>query len=85
MNAQRDGLTRLQFLVVFLILAPFVIGWRNAQGIQVAFFLLLLMLGWMRLLRAGRSGWWALFALVPGVNLLFALACLVLPDKAAQA
>lgn len=87
-RSQPDRLTRLQYLVILLILALGLSFFVLALGSRLDFRLLLTVFSlihipllWMRLADAGLKSWIALFAVYPYLGLILGITCIVLPTK----
>jgi hypothetical protein len=87
-RSQSDRLTRLQYLVVLLILIlgmsflVLALGSRLEFGLLLtAFSLIQIPLLWMRLADAGLKSWIALFAVYPYLGLILGITGIVLPTK----
>ncbi len=79
------GINRLQYLgiifVLGLVFGIAIAAVGNAEpalaGIQVLYFVLLIVVVYYRLQNIGMSGWWLLGFIVPFLNLYVALSCLI--------
>lgn len=82
LNPERDGISGLgclfSGLVVMLIGLSFMHG--NPVSSHLGLAVGITVLAWMRLVRVGKSPWLAVLGLVPFINFIFAIACLVYRD-----
>ena len=82
LNAERDGISGLGCLFSGLIVMLIGLFFMHANPVpsHVGLAIAITLLAWMRLARVGRNPWLAVLGLVPFINFIFAIICLVYRD-----